>query len=48
MNVRLNASKSDGISDGRFDKVGQGFARLKHGLELSTQRWLHADLGYDG
>lgn len=41
----LDAPESDGVSQGRFDEVGQGFALPEHGLELSAQLWLDADLG---
>ena len=44
----LDAPESDGVWHSRFDEVGQGFARLEHGLELSAQLWLDADLGYHG
>lgn len=48
MDCGLHATESDGVSHGRFDEVGQGFARLEHGLEFSAQLGLDADLGYDG
>jgi hypothetical protein len=44
----LDTPEGDGVSHGRFDEVGQGFARLEHGLELSAQLWLDPDLGYYG
>ena len=44
----LNASEGNGVSNRRFDEVGQGFALPENGLKLGTQLWLDADLGDNG